>query len=242
MKGHSVFLLSALLVHTIVVQSADEIHQLDPPYRLEESLDPINKIGQYSDYDFSSLLVPATPFLGFIGDDFRRMDMFFTSVSKSADEDNVYLVKGISLVANTRCDFGGWIRIEQVREFKALHFGVDEIYKDAGMRAQGLLIGRYRFEEMSDQPHSGVFDGVMASSWVLDRNGIMHSDHIRRYADNYRNNQYAGTWAEHGRTQRKVANWGEARIPQSGDLDVGAGEFSVKSKYHDKGWDEPRLP
>jgi hypothetical protein len=45
-------------------------------------------------------------------------------------------------------------------------------------------------------------------------------------------------WApgEYGNPKLKICNWGEFRIPFSGDLDIGAGEFSPNPKYFSKGW------
>jgi hypothetical protein len=34
-----------------------------------------------------------------------------------------------------------------------------------------------------------------------------------------------------------VCNWGHARIPQSGNLDKGIGEFYPNEKYWDEGWE-----
>lgn len=46
-----------------------------------------------------------------------------------------------------------------------------------------------------------------------------------------------GTWTSYANNSSKRCNWGEFRIPYSGDLDIGAGEFSPDTKYLDKGWD-----
>jgi hypothetical protein len=210
----------------------------DPSQRLMSA----NMLVQYSKYDYSTLFVPRTPFLGYIGSDFRRLNIYFTSISRSPEDESLYLVTGISLVRKNKCEFHGSIKIEQMREYENLHYGVDDTYKDAGIKAQGALIGRYKFEEVRGQAHSGVFDGIMTLYWVVDRNGIIHPDHIEDFSDNYRNNQYVGTWTEYDKRNGIVANWGEARIPFSSKLDIGAGEFGADEKYRDRGWGELYLP
>jgi hypothetical protein len=223
-------------------QTQEWLRMLENPRYPSQRLMPGNELLKYSKYDLSTLLVPRAPFLGYIGNDYRRLNMYFTSVSKIPKEDNLYLVLGNSLVGKNKCEFRGSIKIEQVREYQTLHYGIDETYKDAGIKAQGALIGRYKFEGTPGQSHSGVFEGIMTAFWVVDRNGIIHSDHIEWYSDNYRNNQYVGTWTEYGKSNGTVANWGEARIPFSSKLDIGAGEFAADPKYRDKGWGELYLP
>ena len=39
---------------------------------------------------------------------------------------------------------------------------------------------------------------------------------------------------------KKPAGWGDSRIPLSGDLDVGDGEFSPNDKYLRNGWQSYR--
>jgi hypothetical protein len=239
-------ILLAAFLSLSAVASADQaqewLRMLENPRYSSQRLKPGNELIKYSNYDLSTLLVPRTPFLGYIGNDYRRLNMYFTSVSKSSNEGNLYLVSGISLVGKNKCEFRGSIKIEQVREYETLHYGVDDTYKDVGIKAQGALIGRYKFEETPSQNHSGVFEGIITSFWAVDRNGIIHPDRIELFSDNYRNNQYVGTWTEYGKNNGIVANWGEARIPFSSKLDIGAGEFGPDPKYRDKGWGDLYLP
>jgi hypothetical protein len=138
-------------------------------------------------------------------------------------------------------DFRGTITVSQVREYKAMHYGVDNFYESEKPKAQGVFIARYRFEEERSQPNSGVFEGVVTVNWVLDRFGVIQYDDIEsQSSDNYRNNQYVGIWTSYKSGKAKAANWGEVRIPFSGDLDMGAGEFSANPKYRNNGWPETR--
>lgn len=43
-------------------------------------------------------------------------------------------------------------------------------------------------------------------------------------------------WTSYATQKSKKCNWGDWRIPQSGDLDGGAGEFGLNGKYDKFGW------
>jgi hypothetical protein len=220
--------------------SSDWLMQLEKPNDENELLKPDDFKIEYNAYDFSSLIIPKTEFLGFIGNDYQRINIYFTSVLIDSIS-NTYTINGISRVNNIKCDFNGKINTIQIREFANLHLGVDQIYKNEGIKAQGLLIGEYSFKENKSQPHSGEFKGIMTLYWYLDRYGILHYDNIEYYSDSYKNNQYIGIWKDYLTGIEKICNFGEHRIQFSGDLDIGAGEFSPNPKYLNRGWKDLEL-
>lgn len=195
----------------------------------------------YLNYNFSTLFSPKQDFLGFIGQDYRRIRIYFTSIIKDTSNQEKYLIKGISVVGKNVCDFDGEINIEQIREYKSMHYGVDNKYENSGIKSQGILIGKYEFKENPAQTHTGIFEGIMTLKWYIDRFGIIHYDRIEWFSDRYRNNQYVGTWSGYKNGTKKICNWGEYRIPFSGDLDIGAGEFSPNEKYLNKDWEDMKL-
>jgi len=215
--------------------SDDWLKQLENPENEFYKLKPSNLLEKYKSYDFVSLIMPKTEFLGYIGNDYRRIRIRFTSIKKDPNS-QTYNVTGNSQVFNNKCDFTGKINIKQVREFMTFHFGIDDEYKNKGIKAQGLIIGDYLFEENKNQPHSGQFQGVMSLIWYIDSDNILRYDNIESESDSFRNNQYVGIWKDYSIKNEKTCNWGEYRIPFSGDLDIGAGEFSPDKKYYNKGW------
>jgi hypothetical protein len=181
-------------------------------------LKPENFKSKYSQYDFSTLMVPRSEFLGFIGTDYRRIKMYYSSIVKDESNPERYHVKGASLVKDNKCDFEGTITIKAIREYENLL----ERYDDGDKKeivAQGLFIGDYVFKENPKQKHVGTFEGVIILQWYIDKHGIVHYDDTQFYADGYRNNQYEGTWTMYNSQKGKPCNWGEYRIPMSGDLD-----------------------
>lgn len=178
---------------------------------------------RYQLHDFSPVFMPKNEFLGYIGKNFRRLDLAFLSIERSEGRQYRYDVRGYSTVNNNRCDFEGVIYVSQIREFEKIRYGIDN--EDVGIKSQGMLFGSYVFNEKSEQKHSGVFEGKMALYWYLGHDGTLHLDDTRAFADSYKNNQYVGTWKQYNKLQAKPANWGESRIPFSKGLDIGAGEF-----------------
>ncbi len=237
MKNKYVIILIFVYCFLYGQQTEQWINKLENPKYSSLELKENNLKEKYFEYDFSTLLVPKSNFLGFIGDEYRRLRIFFTRISKNNTKPDIYEIKGISLVNENKCDFKGTIKITQVREYKNMHYGCDDEFKDEGFKAQGLLIGNYKFNEDHNQDHSGTFEGVMTLFWFVDRYNIMHYDNLKsHYSDSYCNNQYIGKWTGYNKSESKICNWGEYRIPFSGDLDIGASYFSPNPKYSDKGW------
>lgn len=205
----------------------------------DKELNPDNKIKKYLKHDFSTLFVPKSDFLGFIGKDFQRIKIFYSSVNKDSKRFDTYFVKGVSIVNKNVCDFEGIITLKEVKDYKNSHIWMDLQNKDSVLNARGILIGKYIFNENRKQKNSGVFQGEIILYWYLDYFDIIHYDIIEGYSDNYRNNQYTGTWMDYNNKQEKICNWGEFRIPDSScDFDIGAGEFSPRPIYYDKGWED----
>jgi len=85
---------------------------------------------------------------------------------------------------------------------------------------------------------TGIFEGKVLLRWYINNKGVFLFDDIEEYSDDYRNNQFVGTWTSYKTGVKKVANWGICRIPCSGDLDWGAAEFSPAPEYRKYGWED----
>lgn len=233
------FLAGIFFLIEISCQAQQEqlwLQELESPSWPKYQLRPENELEENRSNDFSSLLFPHSAFLGYIGDNFKRLQISILSVTQDSTDLLLYHVKGVSLSGSNRCDFSGTIRLTQLRRFAQYHYGVDNKFKGKA-KSEGVLIGSYEFLEDSRSPHSGIFKGVMTNYWYRDMDNAFRYDDIELHSsDRYRNNQYIGTWQAYKSATVKVCNWGEYRIPFSGDLDVGAGEFSPNPKYHSQGW------
>jgi len=194
------------------------------------------------DFDFSPLFTNTdnSVIYGFIGDHYQRIRIKFITVTKKQSSPYIYLVYGKSMVKNNICEFKGTITISNIRKYKTISYGVDDEYKNKGIKGQYAILGNYNFSENETQPHSGTFKGTFQSNLYLDNSNKVHYDDIDNVSDGYTNNQFIGQWISYKTNIIKNCNWGDFRIPNSGDLDIGAGEFSPNDKYFKFGWQSLR--
>lgn len=176
--------------------------------------------------------IERTEILGFIGDDFQRFYIHFVSIIQNPTNPYEYLVYGKSKVKETICSFQGTIAIRQAK----LYTSVDiPTYK------QGFAICDVVLYEDKKQTSTGFFKGQLKSEFLIDDKKQFRYDAISFMADGYSNNQFIGNWTSYKTTASKKCHWGDYRIPQCGDLDIGAGEFSANDNYLKNGWTNYRL-
>lgn len=166
--------------------------------------------------------------LCFIGDNYRRLKIVFLSVIENNENPNEYFVYGKSNVSDNVCPFQGKIAIKNSYYLKTV---------DNPVGSFGVVIGEYTFNEDPESHHAGIFKGIFATFWYKDANGIIKYDNRGSSSAMYNNNQFAGTWTEYNSSTSQAANWGDRRIPESGDLDVGTSEFGANEKYIKNGWE-----
>jgi len=198
-----------------------------------------NEINKYLKYDFSNLWNTTDNNLiyGIIGDNYERIQIKFTSIKRNKNKTNEYWVSGKSRVKSNICDFKGKITILAINEVKQQRFGVDDEYKDKGIKKQGLLTAIYEFDEDSSQKGSGKFSGRLQSIWYLDKDNLMQYNDIEIDSDGYFNNAFTGAWKSNNSGKEKVCNWGDYRVPNVNcDFDIGSAELSVSEKYQKNGW------
>jgi hypothetical protein len=189
-----------------------------------------NRFSDYKDNDFSSLWLMKDCRLtyGFIGSNYQRFQIKLISIIKDPSADQTYRVFGKSKVYQNVCDFQGFINIKSI-------YHVDNLeYPDT---VCGVLVFDYTFYEDPKQKHVGTFKGKGVLYWYQDSKSKILYDDLMAIADGFRNNQFVGIWTEYLKSNPKTCNWGDYRIPMSGDLNSGAGEFVPNEKYRNYGWE-----
>ncbi|MDJ0366911.1 hypothetical protein QMK33_17305 [Hymenobacter sp. H14-R3] len=196
-----------------------------------------DKLSQYAQYDFSSLWLTTAneTVMGFIGPGYQRLRLKILTAQRDKADPTRYQVTGKSQVLGYVSAFSGVVVVRQVRELRVLATRTDETVSPA--RQEGILLADYELREDASQPKSGVFRGVLETNWYLDKQGKLAYDDIRMMSDGFCNNQFVGTWTSYTTKKTLRCNWGDYRIPNSGDFDRGAGEFSPNPKYYTNGWD-----
>lgn len=217
----------------------------------DSRLNSTNQLKKYAVYDFSHLwLQKQDAMLGYIGKHYQRFSIHFNSIIKSKKYPGVYLVTGKTKVKNNINDFTGEIvllhirdmnltvkkeRLENHKYVMSQPLDEDTAIYDRYEKNRLILFARYKFKENSQQKYSGIFDGIMKSKFYLKNNKIYYDD-IDSCYDSYSNNSFVGIWKSYTTGVIKQCDFGNYRIPYSGDLDCGAGYFGVNSKYVKYGW------
>lgn len=226
---HAVILLATLLISQIsLCQSGfkefEDIIDYDETYETLES-----NMGELNGVDLSKFWLDNENErrFGFIGANYRRLRIKFLSIIKNVDHPTQYLIYGKSNVSDHICEFQGVIEIKESYYVKTNEFPYGNT---------GILAGFYTFYEDPNMMHSGTFKGRFVTYWYKDKNGDIRYNDLLAVSAMYNNNQFAGTWMQYGKRIEKIANWGDRRIPNSGDLDVGTSEFCPSQKYGANGW------
>jgi len=220
-----------------------QIKTLDFQRPLKESVLPVvekNKL--LNEHDFSKLftLTDNSIVYGFIGSNYQRIRVKFIRISKKPDSNQIYIIYGKSMVKNTIDEFNGSIKISSIHLLIKNQHGCEDGYKYKGMKGEYSIFGEYTFAENSNEPHSGVFKGIFRSDFFINKAGDVVYDDIEGCADGYTNNQFVGEWVSYKNDIAKTCNWGDYRIPNSGNFDIGAGDFSPDDKYLKYGWQSVR--
>jgi len=196
-----------------------------------------NVISQFIGYDFSSVwLSSGESRNGVLGQNYQRIQIHFSKITRSLTDSTVYLVEGKSKVNNNICNFKG--EIKPIRLFFGKCEGYDEDYASIDSTSKcGILKAEYTFYEDSTKNHSGIFTGVAASYVLVDSiKKTVSLDQTLGYMDGYNNNTFVGIWTNYKTKQSKKCIWGDYRLPFTRDFDCGAGEMEICDKYVKNGW------
>ena len=167
--------------------------------------------------------------LGYIGENFQRLELHFLSVIKNFDNPYEYFLYGKTRVEEVICEFQGSLLITEtgyVQDEEQTEF------------ERAYISGNFVLFEDQACLHSGVFRGNFISGIYLDGQGDIYYDDLNSEEDDYTNNEFFGEWEGYYPYELKPANWGDFRIPNSLGLDVGDDEFKPSFQYLDNGWRE----
>lgn len=165
---------------------------------------------------------------GFIGDDYQRFYIKFISAVKVPDRANEYMLYGKTRVKNTVCNFIGTAKITEAKIYAA---------SNKSKYTRGVATVEVVIYEDIKQASTGVIKGRLLSNFMIDKKGVIQYDGFDYFSDGFNNNQFIGTWTSYKSGNTKKCHFGDSRIPECGDLDIGAGEFSINEKYVNNGWE-----
>ena len=190
------------------------------------------KQDKFDDFDFSNILADKRiKFLGYIGADYHRLHINFDSIKKISR--SKYIVSGNYKITEEARPFNGEIKISEIRKYTNFNYGVDDFMKGK-INAQGIALATYFIKGETEKFQA---KGCMLTRWYIDNDEKLLYDDISEDEDLYANNLFCGE-CKVGKVQIKPCAWGHYRIPNSDDLDIGAGEFSPNPKYLGNGWSD----
>ena len=207
-----------------LLTAAPQAHAANRHHKSETTTDVT---ARYLDHDLSPLLMPHTAFLGFAGGNYQRLRVVFLSVAPVTP--STYAVTGFTLYKGRQTPFSGKLKPEKIARLKTWTYGTDDEMKGR-VRDEAALFATYDFR----QPDGATLTGRMEVDFYVDLKGRLIYGDLDGDQDGYCNNQYRGVWTTGNATV--TANWGEYRVPDSGDLDDGAAEFHAAAKYAAFGW------
>jgi hypothetical protein len=178
--------------------------------------------------DYDTIDVKKMEPIGYIGESFQRLYIHFISAIQNPNNKLEYFIYGKSKVKENICTFQGTITITESKLYEE---------KENPNFKQGIAKGQYEFFEDPDQKGTGIFKGNFQTDFFINEDGELKYDALFFGADGYQNNQFEGTWSSYSSEKSKQCNWGDYRIPESDDLDIGAGEFSPSEEYVKYGWE-----
>lgn len=169
--------------------------------------------------------------LGYIDTNYTRFQIHYSSVTKNARNPYQYIVTGKTMVKSNICDFKGTITIKKAKLYPSI--------ESPGF-SEGFAQCNILFFEDSLQTSSGLIKGKLTCFFFFDKKGQFRYNSLMFIADGFSNNEVVGTWTSYKTGKTKKCNWGDFRIPDSRDLDIGAGEFSPADNYSKNGWQSYR--
>jgi hypothetical protein len=225
----------ALFVFTAIGSGQDNVAKWRADLLSEPAFSRVERVGSLRKFDLSPLWMTTDNeyIYGFIGAKHRRIRIKILTAERSKTDPLLYEISGASLVGENFRGFRGTISIAHARFTKMIDA---EFATEDDVRSRGFLLANYRFTEAGSDKHSGVFSGLLQTNFYIDKSGKIHYDDLESGADGFLNNQFAGTWRAADGSLELDCNWGDYRIPLSGDLDIGDGEFSPNEKYWPNGW------
>ncbi len=180
---------------------------------------------------------------GFIGKNYQRFYIHYISVKRDTGNHYVYQVTGKTKTKDTARNFKGTITVVKARVCKEpvkmlVHDDHNKLH-EIPFR-QGVAYCDIKFTEDTAAHGSGTITAKLTTRFYLDSNQHIFYDNLENLSGRNCNNQVAGLWKLNKGDSIKRCNWGDYRIPYSGDLDVGAGGFCPADQYLDNGWQNYR--
>ncbi|MRI63862.1 hypothetical protein EDM00_07655 [Ornithobacterium rhinotracheale] len=228
-----IFLMLTVLLSNAMFAQNDLFDNIYP----EKSYDYANlittKTFQGIDNEGHKEVVERGAILGAVGDNYTRWQLDFTSVKKDSQNPYIYNVAGNTKIGNGNfVPFTGTFELIESKVYKkpkSKNFVIDGV--------KGKAKFKVHLDMDKKAKNAGSFDGEFTSKYILTNDNHLLYDGMGFVSDSFNNNYFTGHFTDYKTKKQIPANFGDFRIPNSGDLDIGAAEFSPNKKYIKNGWE-----
>lgn len=183
--------------------------------------------------DLSHIFINSA-MIGVIGDDYSRIDIYFTEAKKI--NDRIYEIKGASRTRmSIICPLKGRIYIDNTVPFEPT------VKISKYEKIDGSICGHYTLEECGDKQYSGIFSGWFRESYWMEgqkvKKGIIQTEERETTLS-----EYQGIWKSSKGLVKEcswVWPWGKMipNIPDDFSKFNDSGEWVVQPKYRKNGWE-----
>ena len=179
---------------------------------------------------------------GFVGDNYQRLYIHYDSIFPKDSSYLHYMVWGKTKIKDKISVFSGKLQIKQILKIIKENITDNNIQdvenQERHSNVKYEIVSEIKLLEDPNLKEAGMINGKIISSFYLKNNTPLFYDLDLEYNDTFCNNQFTGEWISYSGSVREKCCWGTFRIPDSGDLDVGAAEFHPNPKYKDYGWED----
>lgn len=219
------------------------------PLRIRE-LSLENTTAFFANHNLSALLFDSTleggyanRFDGFYGNDFYRIEFFYSDVHQDSLQPNVYHVKGKNRFKKNITIFEGTLTFRKLATFKdpnlnEEHYSHDEFELKETYTTEAI----FEFRENQSAKGSGIFSGRMLMDFFERKNGNIElwyfSPNAPAQASGFK---FEGNWVNYKKTLTKPVVWAKDLFMFANniltDFSIGEREVEINKKYRHLGWD-----
>lgn len=196
---------------------------------------------QLKQFDFSAVILPdslqpdlnstqkiARPkILAFVGNNYMRFEIRIAEAFKDSANPTRYRMWG-------RTRHMGWARTF-IGDLYVLDVNLEK-KAQKGLR-KGWIKFKVLMREDSLSQGAAHYEGTLTCHFILTQNNQILYDATLLGKPEFKNNQFVGNRIPFdNRKAAEVCNWGDFRIPDCGDLDVGKDQFRPNEKYLNQNW------
>lgn len=190
----------------------------------------------YKHRDYSALILPKRPFVGYVGDMKHRLFIVYETVEQDTQNPTRYRIKGYAKINDSNRPFEGTLNVKEVRQLEQMHYGPQDKMRLSGMQAQGFILAEYTLDEQPRSQDFGQYIGTMKLNWYSDKDGVLRYDDIESASPSYINNLHEGLWVDYETRSGIPALWSDGDIPRPGQLETSIQQSAPLRQFDDKGW------